>query len=190
MAETNQQEKTEPASPKRRAEAREGGKDAKSQEKADHISIVVLPHRSVAVGDERAARAPQPDAATLSEVVAYLDERRLLATKVRVVGPRYLNIAVHLTIVPKEDWNEDVVRRRAASALAAYFDPWTGGDAGSGWRFGRRTGNSFMVEVGLYCREIWRFCTSGSTIWVRASSLCRQSLVRSVLSAIPGTCPA
>jgi uncharacterized phage protein gp47/JayE len=55
---------------------------------------------------------------------------------VYVMAPSYQEIEVAAEIVADEDADMAAVREQAEMALAAYFDPITGGDEGTGWGFG------------------------------------------------------
>lgn len=81
--------------------------------------------------------APEPDADLLTRVKDYLEPRRLLTTRVHVVGPRYLPVGVRVTLTLKRDAVPDTVRGEAVSALRRFLHPLTGGRDGLGWPFGR-----------------------------------------------------
>lgn len=82
----------------------------------------------------------------LNLVAGYLEPRRLLATRVRVVGARLVPIRVHVTVRLLPDALESAMRPRIVEALTRYLDPLVGRD-GQGWPFGR------SVNVS----EIYRF---------------------------------
>ncbi len=89
-----------------------------------HVSVVIVPFAGT-------------DLASLTALVAdYLEPRRLLGTRVHVVGPRYVPLSVRATLRLLPDAIEGVVRELAVEALMAYFDPVAGRD-GTGWPFGR-----------------------------------------------------
>ncbi|HEX8845928.1 MAG TPA: hypothetical protein VF791_14845 [Pyrinomonadaceae bacterium] len=80
----------------------------------------------------------------MEKVRLYLEPRRLLTTQVHVVGPRYLTVAVHVTLFLKPDAVGDTVKGEAELALQKFFDPLSGGTDGKGWPFGR---NVYVSEV-------------------------------------------
>ena len=79
----------------------------------------------------------QPSADLIEAVKSDLEPRRLLTTQLHVVGPRDFVLDVHLTLVLKPDALEAIVHPTAIKALLRYFDPFTGGEDGRGWPFGR-----------------------------------------------------
>jgi hypothetical protein len=86
-----------------------------------HVSVIVMPDNQQ----------------LLATVQGYLDERRLLTTRVHVVGPRYVQVRVRLTLVLKPDAVADTVRNNARSALERFFAPQPDGPERPGWAFGR-----------------------------------------------------
>ena len=81
--------------------------------------------------------ALQPDDEVLQRVAAYLDERRVLGTRLIVEPPRYRGVTVvaHLRGRPGADTNR--VRTQALAALNQYLHPLVGGPERDGWPFGR-----------------------------------------------------
>jgi|SRR5882724_10165972 len=86
-----------------------------------HVSMIVMPD----------------DKAIIDAVRNYLDQRRLLTTRVHVVGPRYVTVRVRLTLVLKPDAVADTVREEAKAALKRFFAPLPDGPERPGWPFGR-----------------------------------------------------
>jgi hypothetical protein len=110
-------------------------------EQPGHVSVIIVP-----AGREAYPR-PQPTAGLLWLVKTYLEKRRLVATRVHVVAPRYLRVTVRLTLVVKPDaltLEEDDVRRQAEQAVRRFLHPLTGGPEGAGWPFGR---NVYVSEL-------------------------------------------
>jgi hypothetical protein len=75
-------------------------------------------------------------AAVKEDLRATLAKGVLLGTTVHVAEPAMLKVAVKLTLHAFPDQIETVVKQSAVDALAAYFDPRTGGADGTGWPFG------------------------------------------------------
>ena len=89
----------------------------------------------------------EPSAETCERVQRYLDERRLVGTRVRPEPPEYAGLRVRAQIVVEERHDSSVVRDAALRALYVHFDPLVGGRDGRGWEFGRaiRIGEVFGV---------------------------------------------
>lgn len=106
-----------------------------------HLSLVVVPH--AAAGERR----PQPSTALTAQVLAELEPRRLLATRLHVTGPRYVSVEVRVALAPRADAIDERLRADAAAALTRFLDPLQGGAAGKGWPFGRAVYVSEIYEL-------------------------------------------
>jgi hypothetical protein len=98
------------------------------------VSLIVVPKAGNALGP------------LLDAVATYLEPRRLLATRVRVVGPRFVPIQVHLTVRLLPDALESATRPLIVDALMRHLDPLVGRD-GSGWPFGRSVNVSEIYRL-------------------------------------------
>jgi hypothetical protein len=127
------------------------------------VSVLVLPRRgggpAADAGEDRpppplsGAAPPRADDATRRAVWAFLEERRLLGTRVHVVSPVQVPVRVEAVVVRRPDAPEPAapevlraswervaatdVRRGVLEALAAWLDPLRGGPGAAGWPFGR-----------------------------------------------------
>jgi hypothetical protein len=115
-----------------------------------HVSLVVLPEpapppRGPAAGAEPDGQ--QPDAALHAGLWAFLDGRRILTTRHHVVAPAFVDIRVAANLAPREDAPPAEATGAAARALAAFFDPLTGGPERTGWPFGRAVYASEVAAV-------------------------------------------
>jgi hypothetical protein len=90
---------------------------------------------------------PEPTDKLLDAVWRYLNRRRLIGTRLRVVGPTYVDVAVdvHTQAAPGAD--PSVVSGLIRSAVARFLDPLTGGSAELGWPFGRDLYRSEILEL-------------------------------------------
>ncbi len=113
------------------------------------VELLVVP--VVPPGRERTVEnlASPPD--LQAEVAAHLDERRLLATRLDVRDPRYLNVRIEATVVPRRDANPDTVRTAVDRGLRRYLDPLLGGSDGTGWAFGR---DLSLAEVQSFIQRV------------------------------------
>lgn len=96
-----------------------------------HVSVVIVPRQS-------------GDLELLCGLVAtHLEPKRLLTTRVHVVGPRVVPIRVRVTLRLLPDALKNDVHNRAVTALRTFLDPISGG-AGDGWPLGR---NVYVSEI-------------------------------------------
>jgi hypothetical protein len=100
--------------PRRNLES--GNALAGSIDEPGHVSVVVVPVQSE--GESQ----PQPDRELLRKVADDLEPRRLLTTRVHVVGPTYVTVRVRLTLVLKPDAIEDQFRFSMALTFQADLD--------------------------------------------------------------------
>jgi len=71
------------------------------------------------------------------EVQEYLDERRLLGTRLDIATPKYLPVAVEARIKKKAGFYTEQVMTGVEKKLCRYINPVCGGADESGWPFGR-----------------------------------------------------
>ncbi len=71
------------------------------------------------------------------EVQSYLDERRLLATRLEIISPEYVPVAVTARIRVKAGSDSKQVAADVERRLYRYINPVHGGSDGDGWPFGR-----------------------------------------------------
>jgi predicted phage baseplate assembly protein len=71
------------------------------------------------------------------KVSSYLDERRLLSTRLTVSPPDYQWVETEIRIRPAEGFAPEKVRQAVESRLFEFINPLGGGHDGTGWPFGR-----------------------------------------------------
>ena len=103
-------------------------------EKPGHIGLIIVPK------PEEKDNLPE----IIEKVKQDLDDRRLLTTRLHVVGPQYLNVRVQATVVPLPDIPLPGIRKKAEDAIANFLDRFMGGEDKNGWPFGR---NLFVSEI-------------------------------------------
>jgi hypothetical protein len=125
------------------------------------VSVVVVPPRpDPAAGADDTGSAgtgsagtgagrvlPTPDPALLTGLAAFFEPRRLLTTRLHVVGPRYRAVRISADIVGRDDAAPEPVLAAARAALADFLDPLDGGPEGTGWPFGRPVWTSEVIAV-------------------------------------------
>src|SRR5262249_3062924 len=93
------------------------------------VTVIVLPNMPVPM--------PRPREGLLVAVLRKLNARRVLGTRVEVVGPGYLQVGVNATVQSAPRQNQARVRQAIVDALNKFLDPLAGGPEGTGWPFGR-----------------------------------------------------
>jgi len=89
-----------------------------------------------AIAPERLALAAE----LKQSVSAFLNERRLVTTRLDVIGPQYIWVSIDATVRISERSDPALyveTRRAAETALYRYLNPFVGGPDGKGWPFGR-----------------------------------------------------
>jgi hypothetical protein len=106
-----------------------------------HVSLVVMPVAGPGVTH------PEPTGRLLEVLADFLEPRRMLASRLHVVGPSYVEVAMTANLAVHEDADPQAALTAARQALEAFFDPLTGGPGGSGWPFGRDVYTSEVYAV-------------------------------------------
>jgi hypothetical protein len=105
------------------------------------VTVVIIPDLPV--------NKPEPSRGLLEAVKRYLDRRRLVTTRLEVVGPDYLEVRINASVraQPHSDLNR--VKAGILQALDAFLDPLHGGPEpeGQGWPFGRDVYRSEVLQV-------------------------------------------
>ena len=103
------------------------------------ITVIVLPYLPVG--------SPMPTPGLLRAVTAYLRPRRVIGTRVEVVGPTYLDVAVQASVQSIARTNRTNLQQAIVTALNNFLDPLIGGPDGTGWPFGRDVYRSEIMKV-------------------------------------------
>jgi predicted phage baseplate assembly protein len=80
-------------------------------------------------------------------VADYLNRRRVIGTRVEVVGPTYVDVTVKAQVQAIRGADHSQLRQRLVLALNAFFDPLTGGPEHQGWPFGRDVYRAEVLQV-------------------------------------------
>ena len=108
-------------------------------ESAGVVTLVVMP--------DSPGPKPEPSAGLLQTVKRYLDRRRLVCTRIEVVGPQYLEVRVISRVRVRPLTDPARVRMAIVKALDAFLDPRRGGPNGLGWPFGRAVYRGEILQV-------------------------------------------
>ncbi|MEV7870349.1 putative baseplate assembly protein [Streptomyces sp. NPDC088124] len=114
---------------------------------AQGVRVLVVPQAVSDPGGRLRFEQLVPGDALLGRITRYLDERRLIGTRLAVGPPFYQGVTVVATVHAFRGTETDRVRRLAHDALYRHLDPLTGGAHGTGWPFGRpvQAGEIFAV---------------------------------------------
>lgn len=103
------------------------------------ITLVVLPNMPVT--------RPTPSPALLASVAAYVNRRRIIGSRIEVVGPTYLEVAVRAQVRALAGASKAALSQKITDALNAFLHPLTGGPEGTGWPFGRDVYRGEILQV-------------------------------------------
>lgn len=93
------------------------------------VTVLILPSLPVDL--------PAPSAGLRNAVSRHLAPRRVIGTRVEVVGPTYTTVVVRCVVATDAAAAAADVQAAIRASLDAFFDPLTGGPSGAGWPFGR-----------------------------------------------------
>lgn len=114
------------------------------------VSVIVLPKGGAPLS-----------LALRAQIIAFLDERRLVTTRVFVVEPDFISFDVAVRVAKKPEANPVTLEAELTDAIRRFYDPETGGDTalavdaargvdaepGEGWPFGRPIYLSELYEL-------------------------------------------
>jgi predicted phage baseplate assembly protein len=103
------------------------------------VTVIILPSLPVA--------KPFPSAGLLRTVAAYLVPRRVIGTRVEVVGPTYLEVRVRAQVKSLPRTDKTLLQSKVRDALNRFFHPLTGGPQATGWPFGRDVYRSEVLQT-------------------------------------------
>ncbi len=132
-----------------------GTEDDRQTPRAAHVSVIVLPLSTI--------DAPQPSQELSQRVSAYLNRRRMLTTRLHVVGPVYVPVGVEAVIATRNDVLEPVsgdyltehwaevpdtdLRKAVVQVLRRFLSPLPTDGRAAGWPFGRSVFVSDLYEL-------------------------------------------
>ena len=108
-------------------------------EEVDRGAVRVLIVPQVEDGPNRSLDFGQlaPSDEVLESVRDYLDDRRVVGTRVAVESAAYIPISIVASMRAKPRYDARKLEQNALTALYTYFHPVVGGPDGTGWPFGR-----------------------------------------------------
>lgn len=110
------------------------------------VRVHVIPHISATDGPipEEELQLTRP---VREAVQSYLDERKLLGTRLDLAAPRYLPLKVQTTIRAMPMADPEQVKAQIEKRLYRYIHPVCGGSEGTGWPFGHGPSLSEIYSV-------------------------------------------
>jgi predicted phage baseplate assembly protein len=102
------------------------------------ITLIILPYLPVT--------RPMPSAGLIQAVLRYINRRRVIGTRVEVIGPTYREITVRATVQAFPGVNIRDVQERILAALKHFFDPLPSAES-AGWEFGRDVYRSEVLQL-------------------------------------------
>jgi predicted phage baseplate assembly protein len=103
------------------------------------ITLVIIPHLPLG--------RPVPSSGLIGAVSEYVNRRRVIGTRIEVVGPEYLEIGVVAQVKAFAGQSKTAVRDAVVAALQAFLDPLGGGPTGTGWPLGREVPISEILDL-------------------------------------------
>lgn len=118
----------------------------KTPRREGEVSVIVLPKGEQKGRDLHKKPLPAPE--LLRRVQDFLDERRLVTTRLRVMKPRYKELSVRVTVVLKHGGpGMERLKQDLETAIRTTLHPLFGGVDGKGWQFGRAVHKSDLYRV-------------------------------------------
>ena len=107
------------------------------------VTVVVVPKQDARRRD--LTIKPVPSTELLRRVKHFLDERRLISTKVHVARPRYAEISINVEVIRTNSSSSEGMRKAVDERLRTFLHPLIGGRDNEGWAFGRN-----VLKLDLY----------------------------------------
>ena len=105
-----------------------------------HISLVVVPENNNQVKDEKNKS---------ENLLNFLDQRSLLTTRLHIVDPEYVSVAIETKLVLEDGAQAEEVKKNAEAEVTMFFAPLQSGKywQGKGWLFGRSVYISELYKI-------------------------------------------
>ncbi|MEL7037565.1 MAG: putative baseplate assembly protein [Cyanobacteria bacterium J06592_8] len=108
------------------------------------VELLLIPRTSLFGIEQGVGISPAEltlDAELHHQVLAYLDERRLLGVQVKCQEPEYIGVAVQTEVTLKPEYQNPTAQaeilQELETALYRFLNPIVGGVKGEGWPFGK-----------------------------------------------------
>ena len=126
----------------------------KSQINPGIVDVMLVPQINPAILDRGEGINPSQLALTpplRSQVLHYLDERRLVGVQVRLQEPEYVGVSVQVEVGLHPEYTNPqaqiLIMRKLQMSLYRFLNPLTGGPQGKGWDIGSPVYRSDIVNL-------------------------------------------
>ncbi len=109
-----------------------------------YVSVIIIPRCEENLGY---CNNGLPTDDLRKKVKDYLDARKLVTTRLRVVGPDYQDVAVKVWMSLKENTLKENVKKETIDYIKKYLDSIEGGKEGKGWMLGRPIYRSEIFQL-------------------------------------------
>ena len=103
------------------------------------VTVLVLPHLPV--------DRPEPTAGLREVVAEWLNDHRVIGSRIEVAGPVYAPVSVRAEVGVSAGARSSDLAALIAERIDRFLDPLTGGPDGNGWPFGRDVYRSELLQL-------------------------------------------
>ena len=100
-----------------------------TEEKPGEVTVIIVP--------ESKEDRPSPSTELLGKVRDYLEQRRLITTKLKIVKPSYTKISIRIDVAIGIPEHSSELKKKMEEKLRGFLHPLRGGPRQEGWEFGR-----------------------------------------------------
>jgi len=110
------------------------------------VTVVVVPAARGAI--QPGVEPPSPSQGFRDTVRNFLNSRRIVATNIHVIGPKWIPVRVSARVFLRKGASTERARQNLEQALNEFLNPYTGGPQhGKGWPFGRAVVPSEIYQL-------------------------------------------
>lgn len=108
------------------------------------VTVVIVPY-TLPSSDVRIP--PKPSKGFLQTVYRFLEEQRLVSTRLHVIAPRFIQVNVEMKVQIDFRKSIETMKINIEEALKKFLDPVNGGPDANGWPLGRTVFKSEIYQV-------------------------------------------
>ncbi|MGH9672667.1 MAG: putative baseplate assembly protein, partial [Bryobacteraceae bacterium] len=102
---------------------------------------------TVVIAPEAEAQRPIPSSGLLTTVAAYLEVRRIVGSRLVVIGPQYVEVSVRARLKAVRGVDPGSLRQAVEAAVAEFLHPLRGGESREGWPLGRDVYRAEILQL-------------------------------------------